>query len=86
MSTPFEVTVIALSRLPEIDLEAILGQGAAFRIQTAVEDEMPAMMRSCPGICSHRGARRVAEVGGDRASPPICLFFVPHRVGLAESS
>ncbi len=52
LSAPFEVSIIAVSKNDDIDLEAIVGKAASFRIQAGLANlSMPA--RLWTGICSH---------------------------------
>ncbi|MFT3771027.1 MAG: type VI secretion system tip protein TssI/VgrG [Minicystis sp.] len=61
MSAPFEITIVALSRLDDIDFETIIGQGASFRIQHAGEGS--GTSRQWSGICSHFEQIQAEETG-----------------------
>ncbi len=61
LSAPFEITIVALSRLDDIDFETIIGQGASFRIQHAGDGSTAA--RQWSGICSHFEQIQAEETG-----------------------
>src|SRR5689334_10322630 len=73
LSSLFEISVVALSRLDDIDFETVVGQGASLRIEGGSLGGV-GQSRTWTGICSHFEQLQAESTGMSTYS----LRIVPH--------
>ncbi len=63
MNAPFDISVVALSRLDDIDFETIIGQPTSFRLQTSSGATAAPSSRGWSGVCCHFEQLQAEETG-----------------------